>query len=541
MKTSKLYSIILLITFILTVSCDDLLDINEDPSNPTSVPLNLLLPATNLDIGGALGTHTGGLSGGVTSAYVHHTVERGNQLNDYAIAQSNFRIITPWRSFYNRALTDLEEMIALGTEEEAWAYVGIAQILKAWSYHIIVDMWGTAPLTEAIQGANFPNPGYDDGEFIYDEMLVLLDTALVNLERISVQSPASDDLFYNGDISKWRKLAKTIKLKMYNQIRLVRDVSSEVSTLLAEDDLISSAADDFQLQYGGSSNPDNRNPGYAQEYAPAGQSYYVSPFIFEMMNGIDTFGHGNDLLDGITDPRIPYYWFNQLTTPGDDGQAQNPCSYCPSRTGTTFLSIWMFSFNIDPNEGFAQGNSQSVMGLYPLGGRYDDGNGGATNFNGVATTPQRLLTYYDRLFIEAELIQAGVTSGDARTTFEQAMRAAFAKVDEYASAGGAPTMDAQEVDDYINLILEAYDEGRQLEHIITQKWLANFGKSFDAYTDFRRTGFPQLHDGNTDNLNVTVRGREFTNALPYSDAEITSNANAPNQRALTDRVFWDPN
>ena len=93
------------------------------------------------------------------------------------------------------------------------------------------------------------------------------------------------------------------------------------------------------------------------------------------MLGINTF-HTNDLLVGIEDPRIPYYFFMQLGATADDSDAENPCAYCPSRSGTGFLSIWMFSFNIDPNEGFDQSSSQAVIGEYALGGKYDDGLGG---------------------------------------------------------------------------------------------------------------------------------------------------------------------
>jgi hypothetical protein len=339
-------------------------------------------------------------------------------------------------------------------------------------------------------------------------------------------------------------MANTLKLKLYNQMRLVRDVSAEVNKLIADGDLISNASEDFELHYGTSAAPDNRNPGYSQEYAPGGAFNYINPYFFEIMKGINTF-HSNDIYLGVEDPRIPYYFYNQLAEGESDGDAENPCAYCPSRSGTPFLSIFMFSFNIDPNEGFDQSSSQTLMGLYPIGGRFDDGSGATANYNGAGDTPQRMLTYYQRKFIEAELYITGEATGDARAAFEEGIRAAFAKVNEIAAAASAPLIPQSEIDEYVADVLALYDAADndgKLEHIMTQKWIATFGYGIDAYTDYRRTGYPRLHDPNTDNLNVTNSGRLYPVAFPYPQDELDRNPNAPGQRNITsDRVFWDPN
>jgi hypothetical protein len=205
----------------------------------------------------------------------------------------------------------------------------------------------------------------------------------------------------------------------------------------------------------------------------------------------------------------------------------------------------MFSYNIDPNEGYDQGTSQTVIGLYPCGGRYDFGTGGAANFNGVGDVPQRILTYFQRKYIEAELALTGVSNGNARTAFEDAMQLSFDKVNEVAANAGVPLIPQSEIDTYMNSILALYDaadNAGKLEHILTQKWIASFGYSIDAYNDYRRTGFPVLHDGNTDNLNVTVRTREYALTFPWISTMLEVNPNAPAQKTVsTYRVFWDQN
>lgn len=521
---------------ILFSGCKEFLDINEDPNNPTDIPLNQLLPTVQVDIAGAFGNSVGGLSA-ETSFMMHQFLLRGPE-QDYNITGSDFAILTPWDILYARAFTDIREIVRKGTEEESWHYVGVAQLLKAYATSVMVDLWGDIPFTEANKGAELRFPRYDDDAEIYDSLFLLIDAGIANLQRESTLSPDRDDLFYNGNTDLWIKFANTLKLKMYNQIRLVEDVSAEVQALV-NGSLIDTLAEDFEFQYGSSVSPDNRNPGYTQEYAPGGAWYYINPYFYEIMSGQNTFYEDDkNIYDGIVDPRLPYYFYNQLAP----GQApENPPAYQNGR----FLSIHMFSYNIDPREGFGQSASQTVAGLYPLGGRYDNGQGGPSNFNGAADTPQRFLTYYQRRFIEAELAWAGLIPGDPAELFESAMRAAFAKVNEVAANASAPVITAAAIDTYVNSIMTLYDAANnngKLQHIMTQKWIANFGYSIDAYTDYRRTGYPLLHDGNTDDLEVTVRTRDFPLSLPYKTDDLQINPNAPNQKAITtSRVFWDVN
>lgn len=542
----------MLTALVSLMSCSDFLDINEDPNNPSDANLAQILPSIQINLAGALGGSAGPL-GDFTSMYVHQNVQRGTEQNDYGFKGDD--VNTPWRLLNTFALNDLRQLLEKAGELDAGPYLGVGKIMQAYMYSIMVDMWGDIPFSEAQQGAGNISPKFDDDEAIYDALLAMIDEGIADLAKPSSFTPGSDDLFYGGDLDKWRQFANTLKLKMYTQMRLVRDVSAQVNKLIEEDDLIAGMGGDFQMQYGTGAAPENRNPTYAQEYAAGGARNYISPYFYEIMAGLKTF-HDNGIYENIADPRIPYYFFNQIGEISAGSPPENPCSYCygyvqngqfvtivPELQGTGMLGIYMFSFNIDPNEGFDQSSSQTVMGLYPAGGRYDDGNGGAVNFNGAGDTPQRLLTYYDRKFLEAELAITGVSNGDARAAFEEGVNAAFAKVGQIAAAASAPALVDSVVADYVGRVMERYDaaddEGK-LEHIMTQKWIASYGFGVDSYTDYRRTGYPRLHDPQTDNLNVTSSIRKYPLAYPYPQDELNRNANAPAQRNITtDGVFWD--
>jgi len=195
----------MIIAGLSVLSCDDFFNINTDPNNPTDVPLRQLLPQTQIDGAGALGLNSGGLSQ-IASTYIHQIVQRGVSINDYGVVGDDFGVITPWNVLYSYALQDIEEIIRKGTESEAMHYVGIAKIMKAYYYSILVDVYADVPFSEANQALEFPNPKYDNGEEIYPQLFALLDEGMANLEAESTLSPGIDDLFYGGDLDLWRSL-----------------------------------------------------------------------------------------------------------------------------------------------------------------------------------------------------------------------------------------------------------------------------------------------------------------------------------------------
>lgn len=536
MKINKRIGILLsAVTLTVATGCDNYFDINTDPNNPSEVTLGQLLTQSQLTMVNSLGIGNNGMST-PTSILVHQTVQRGS-VDQYVVTGDDFQIQTAWQNLYSGSLEDFRVIIEQGTEENSPQYVGVAQILTAYSYSMIVDMWGDVPFSAALNPQEALYPAYDDDASIYPTLLELLDNGIANLALESNDSPAADDLIYGGNLASWRRLAKTIKLKLYNQSRLVADVSAQVNALLAEGDLLR-AGEDFELGYGTSVAPDNRNPAFVYEYTLGNKVSYISPYFYEIMTNQSQL---NDVLDGIADPRVPYYWFNQVTDPAD---AQNPTEYTDDNG---FVSIHFASTGV--NQGWQQDRSQTVLGLYPIGGRYDDGKGGEVNTSGATTGPgtvaQRLLPHFASLYTQAELVltEPGVT-GNARDLFEKAMLASFNKVNEVAGDAGAPRIVKNDIDDYIAAVLARYDaanDNGKLELILTEKWIASFGFAIDSYTDYRRTGFPIMYDPNTDNLPYTGTSRLYPVSMAYNSQSLTLNQNAPNQKNVTtDRVFWDP-
>ncbi len=565
---------------LIAMSCTKgYLDVNTDPNNPTSMSEARLLPKVQKSLADNLGFGELGAGGFsyMLSVYTHQITVR-EYPDKYGVEGVDLN--TAWTTVYTEIIRNCEEIIKTAEESENAVYAGIAKILKAYTYSQLVDVFGDVPFSESNDyqgGAGFSAPAFDNGKDIYPQLFSLIDEGIADLNNTGAANPnkpGTDDLIYGGKTSFWINAANTIKLKLYNQIRLIQDVSGPVNMLLSDDKLINSTATSFMFPYGTGTSPDERNPNFA-DYFASQRSTNISPWFYEIMKGynmMDVNGMAKDfnVFSGIEDPRIPYYFFNQLA-PDEPNVEGNPTEY---RDGG-FTSIVFGSTGINRDKSHDKTNT--VMGIYPAGGRYDDGNGmdgkGVTAGSGTGAAPFRMLTYTDRLFIEAELIQAGVVAGGAATAkdkLEAALNAAIEQVDYVVGKAGTVNQTVpklkgtDEAGDFIAAVVDLFENStaeKQMEIILTQKWIAMFGgNSVEAYNDYRRTQYPVIFDPNNSDMapnrffippvdgNVevdeqdpipVVTSRSYPVTLPWSQRELELNKNAPAQKTpATFKVFW---
>lgn len=564
--------ILIVITLcILFVGCTkDFLDVNVDPNNPTALSINKILPAAQYGMASSLGFSNDdrgarGLTE-ILSVYTHQITVR-DDADQYGATGTTFDLDGAWDGMYSSAssqassdlvgtLQNLDALIKAATTDNNLRYLGIGQILKAYSTSQFVDVFGDIPYSEANKFASdgIRYPKFDKSEEIYPKLLSLLDEGIQNLSKqgpgVNTLVPGTDDLFYQGSVDKWTRAANTIKLKLLCQQRLVKDVKADVTALLSSGKLISSTADGFMFNYGSSISPDNRNPGY-KDYYTGQKSHYQSPWFYEILKG-----YNPNILTGVEDPRVPYYFYRQVNdteTPG------NPTEY---RDGG-FVSIYFGSNGKDRDH--AADRHMTVLGIYPVGGKYDDNSRQkVTVSSSTGAAPLRLLTYADRLFLEAELIQAGLVPGDAAAVFAAGVKESFALVDYVVGKVGASApklVGSTEATQFLEKVSDAFSKGsndKKMELIITEKWVSSFGYSVDQYTDYRRTGYPVMWDpkktggevqppinGNflfpNAQKKVPVQlSRDYPLSLPWQNDEISVNPNAPEQKIpSTFRVFWD--
>jgi len=468
-----------------------------------------------------------------------------------------------WDGLYG-ALANLNVIIKNGTAEGRFAYVGVAKILKAYTYSILVDVYGDVPFSEFDQFPEIKQPKFDKGKDIYPKLFAMIDEGIVDIANTAIQlsKPGADDYIYKGDLTKWKKAANTIKLKLYTQVRRVQDVKAAVTALLATPaNLINSQAESFMMPYGPFGTTDDRHPAYGDYNATQRGGQLFSPWIYEIMKGKNA-----NILNGIADPRVPYYVYNQKSALGGTNPTPENCT--EYRDGG-FISIY-FGSNGNCRDG-SNSNTYSLLGLYPAGGRFNDSS--AVQINtitpikaGTGALPHQFITYADRLFLEAELINTGVITGDEKAVFSKALDESFLQMDNIitnfikpGSAGSPQTVPAiatlAATTTYKTAVLAAYDAGtaaKKLEYIITEKWINRIENPVDSYTDYRRTGYPVLFAPAPAGTVTSVTGpdnkvtpvqcdRLYPWSLPFNTNEIALNSNAPVQKVPENyKVFWQP-
>ena len=198
---------------LLATSCDTNLDINRNPDALSAVPLKSELPAGIAKIIGAEGSYYA-LIGGFWSQYWTQS-NAANQYKDidgYTIGSGTY--FAAWRDMYD-ALGDIRQVKRVAFEQENWNYYLIATTLEVQASQVLTDFYGSIPYEQANKESNL-NPSFNSGQEVYNLMISDLDQALSkNLANSKGEIPRNDDLIFQGNMTKWTKLANTMKLKVY--------------------------------------------------------------------------------------------------------------------------------------------------------------------------------------------------------------------------------------------------------------------------------------------------------------------------------------
>lgn len=369
-----------------------------------------------------------------------------------------------------------------------------ARIWKVFLLHRITDAWGDVPYSEAFAGLEGNTaPAYDSQESIYRTMLGTLESAVQNLDP-SIQGDryrlGEGDLLFNDDLTKWRRFANSLRLRLAMRV-------AEAAPSLAQQHVQAVTQNGELMQ----SNDDSaRRPTTAGgDLITQNPLSIISSFDDDRVSKTVV-----DTLKALDDPRLPVY---------------------ADTIGAAFQDT--VAFRGLPN-GLSAGTLSSLQGFrYSAAGR--------TLVQ--ADFPVPVLLYPEVKFLEAEAALRGWGSGTAQAHYEEGIRASLAMYG---------ITDPQVVQTYLGESGVAWDSGAsdaaKLSKIITQKWIALFSQGLEAWSEFRRTGYPDLRP---------IPGQGETNgAVPsrllYPNIEQTTNTenvNAASDRIGGDRmttdVWWD--
>lgn len=564
----KKIHILFALLVIVNIGCGKYLDINDDPYTPTEAELRKVLTGAQQEM--AMAFAPGNYIGSSLSSYTFHLTIK--EVDNFGLIPSYSSLGNTWLQSYVYALKNIDYVIDEGERGSNLTYAGIGKLMKAYMFTNLVDIFGDIPFSEFNKVDEIKSPKLDSSQDIYNGLFDLIDDGIADLlnteDGLNELKPTADDLIYGGKVDKWVRMGNTLQLKLLVQSRKAKSEivgwKEKLNSLLAKNDFLN-VGEDFEFKHTSKDNPDERHPAYVDEYLGGQKTQFISPWLYEIMAGKDLNVKDNPFLN-VQDPRMPYYWYNQITP---KGKAENETDY---RDGA-FVSIFFAS-----NSSYAsssQSKTQTCIGVYPCGGKFDyeDGDIGDNGLkpsvdekvgNGVA--PEKMLQAYSVPFLLAELYLTGEAEGNARNALKEGIERSIKHVNTVSQASDkeVPTIELKNddgKDNFIDKILNLFDKANvddKLKIVMTQKWIANFFNPVEAYTDMRRTGYPEILNSKFGNfayspylpdvngvvgpIEIPLLGiNSFHRVLYYPTSEVTRNKNVTNigKDIVKPVLFWD--
>lgn len=200
-------------------SCDDYLDVNENPNQLVSVPSgDLLLRGTLLanaqvqqgQLARTSMYYTGGLIG-------LNLVQQTLYNYDYTPGDSD----AVWGHVYNGILVQNKEIRRLSPD--VGRLQGIIDVNEALAIGTATSLFGDIPYSNAIPDdptLESPDPTLDDQASVYDALQALLTNAIPKLQDgVTTSITNSQDNYFGGDQSAWIAAAYTLKARYYMQTK----------------------------------------------------------------------------------------------------------------------------------------------------------------------------------------------------------------------------------------------------------------------------------------------------------------------------------
>ncbi|PCI35816.1 MAG: SusD/RagB family nutrient-binding outer membrane lipoprotein [Flavobacteriaceae bacterium] len=450
-----------------------------------------------------------GLNGDVYSGYMTPPTPFAGNVNNMTYSLVNGWNGFIWGDAYNvgtimPSVKDITDKVAISGDDSGQKFVYLANIIKVTAMHRVSDIFGPIRYSKF---NDFATTGtYDSQNIAYNAFFTELGTAITELKAFEndAQFIPFDRTNFNGNIAEWRKFANTLRL------RLALRVSKIDPTLAQTQGELSLASDAGFLTA-----DVVVNTGFPHPVATISGSWGDIRMSAEM----------ESILKGYEDDRIEVY-FNPAEDPSLNG------AYKGIRMG------------VDITEKSQYGAHSSIGSV-------------------VDTESITWMTVAEGHFLQAEAALrnwSGAT--DVKMHYEAGVAASFDQhgikgVDTYLADNTKTPNDFVDALNNANDIAYpsevklAYDitgsQEAQLEQIITQKWIAMFPDGQEAWSEFRRTGYPRVfpvvinNSAGTIDTDIQIRRINFVDSEKNTNLENVTKAvellSGPDNGGT--RLWWD--
>ena len=424
--------------------------------------------------------------------------------------ESYSTVVPLWQDLKGKTETQFPEVFAL------------AQILKISAWHKATDMFGPIPYKEA--GKGLITVPYDSQEEVYKAMFKELSDAIEVLTKYADNGNSkllpNADAVYAGDVHKWVVYANSLMLRLAMRVYYADAALSKKYALQA-----------VNHSYGVMKTKDD------EAKMERGASLEFKNNLDVLINQYNECRMGSSMLaylGGYQDPRLPKFFntstVSQAVTVGTYGK------YSGVPTG----------HDVSSNDAFRDSSRPAI----------------------TSTTPTYWMRASEVYFLLAEAALHGfAVGGTAESLYEKGIEMSFeengiasSEVADYMSSGLKPSAYSFHLTNPgVNVDVPAVTEAttawsgtdeEKLEKIMIQKWIALYPNGQEAWTEYRRTGYPKLHSVVTNYSNgeidseVGIRRMRFPTNKSTSAEDI---ANLESARKLLrggldkagTRLWWD--
>jgi len=517
MKKIKIFTIITII--LLGISC------NTDNLTDLDIPI-VGIDNTKLDKGQMFANAVLGSSNSIgafnktqfPSAYVQYLASYSVSLpGDRYIYDSGYND-DAWGGYENqiKLLVHLTELLKADPSEiNNFAMV---RIMKVFAFHSMTDTYGDIPYFEAgqafFQGDFFPV--YDEQQIIYMDMLKELDEATSSFND-ALSSFGDNDILFQGDLNKWKKFGYSLMLRLAMRISNVdSETAQNYIAKAVKGGVLSSNEETIYLRHTDGPADINRN-SRSRGFVDSDSGKYFKlgeTFVNWLKNTNDprlmvySGGMIKEEISDFSSDDLEVFWFDD-TKWNFDPEVQRGHPH-----GTTIVSL-VEDYGITTYEQLQKTFSR----INPLLVQYN--------------SPQVFINFAEVEFLMAEASLRGLYSGNAEEFYNIGIRAAMTQYGLYDSE---LIISETNIQKYISL--HPFDASIGEQMIGEQLWLALFQNGQEAWSNWRRTGYP--------NLNSVISGIQIPVRYQYVQAEVAQNgdnvSNAISKQGADNfdtKIWWD--
>ncbi|WP_075559233.1 SusD/RagB family nutrient-binding outer membrane lipoprotein [Parabacteroides timonensis] len=407
-----------------------------------------------------------------------------------------------YENFNLHIFNNTRRLIKTCDEKGLVDYAAIMRVVQVYALSTMTDTYGPVAYQSVLDG-NDVSFYYDSQESIYNAMFALLDEAITGFKNgtSDVANMQQFDYWCQGNRELWVKVANQFKLRL--AMRIVKanpGLAKQKAEEAVSGGVLTSADKDILIDQG------------------------LSNELTRMFEWGDCGMNANlvTILEGYNDPRIALYITKNTNDikVGDNVVVAKDSKYLGIRGGCNL-----------PNKPNQWGNFSNIVCTY--------------------STPMPVMKAAESYFLRAEgALRGWNMGGNAKDLYEEGIRLSIKNELKYKSPySDVKSISDEEIDAYINgttlpadfvdpvdaqnsikamnTVPVKWDEGasneQKLQRIITQKWIANFPLSTEAWAEYRRTGYPKLFPNRVNSSDGTIDTDEQIRRLIYSEVEINTN------------------